>query len=210
MDLIYKRARLTVIVLGDICMDTGERAFLEGLGGIHTRLGMIETAVKLINLGISFAGSLGPLLGDDFDASRAELQRLATEKEEVERIYREHHRDPTFRSFLIKLLSAEWFTRAWCWHEFRLNTRHVFYVGCDNGKVLRFTGPFMWELMSISLRQQIYSSVRDDQFRSDILENLVHAWAFDQGEGRFIRTQNDKQSFYLDARKIQSSSGGQP
>ncbi|USP81766.1 hypothetical protein yc1106_09040 [Curvularia clavata] len=55
-----------------------------------------------------------------------------------------------------RILSSEWFDRAWCAHEMRMGRSHVFLVPClrhyedDIQTVLRFTGAFFTHLLSLA------------------------------------------------------------
>ncbi len=71
-------------------------------------------------------------------------------------------RHPVLRNFFTKMISAQWFERAWCSHEMRLGTEHVFLMRCEpdddvgNGStaaptVLRFTGLFMMHLLALAV-----------------------------------------------------------
>jgi hypothetical protein len=121
MDLIYKKARLTVVVLSDICLDRAEKTLLRDLACIRPWLGRhkrsFDSERKLNQLIAQRYSNTG--LPTDEHLTRSiedDPTGFLARKRQYEEKYYKH---PAFKSFVKKLLSAEWFTRAWCWHEFR-------------------------------------------------------------------------------------------
>jgi tetratricopeptide (TPR) repeat protein len=204
MDLIYKKARLTVAVLGDICLNTAEKTLLRKFVSMRAELGRgerLHNFARSLNQFLDNAGfpnSIGPSEGD--------LTRFSEWKRQFEE---EYHKHPAFRSFLEKLLSAEWFTRAWCWHEFRMSRRSVYLVRCDSeNEVLRFTDAFLHDLMSISLQHHLISYVDNDFVRSEVFKSLTRNWAREQDVSQPIQEESAKEPLSQAGRMIQSLHAG--
>jgi hypothetical protein len=66
------------------------------------------------------------------------------------------HQYPLLRSFLERVLTSAWFSRAWCAHEMRSGQSHVFVVPCYSAyddrvsTVIRFTGAFFLHLLVLA------------------------------------------------------------
>ncbi|KAF1831521.1 hypothetical protein BDW02DRAFT_632740 [Decorospora gaudefroyi] len=58
-----------------------------------------------------------------------------------------------FRAFLERIISSEFFERAWCTHEMKMGRNHVFLVSCytqcedEIHTVIRFTGDFLTHML---------------------------------------------------------------
>ncbi|KAF2853102.1 hypothetical protein T440DRAFT_318673 [Plenodomus tracheiphilus IPT5] len=61
-----------------------------------------------------------------------------------------------FRSFCERILSSEWFDRAWCAHEMRMGHNHIFLVPCSENledevsTIFRFTGEFLYHILVLA------------------------------------------------------------
>lgn len=147
-----------------------------------------------------------PIPEEVFADARRELQKLGDFKKKIEEVKEKHYRHPAYKRFVRKLLSAEWFTRAWCWHEFRMSKRHIFLLrGDQNNEILRFTGNFLWQIMGESLIHDLIPPLDNDLAISEIYQTLTRAWALEQGEdySHFQHVQK-QQSLYLAGRMLQS------
>ncbi|KAL9582064.1 MAG: hypothetical protein Q9212_003515 [Teloschistes hypoglaucus] len=70
----------------------------------------------------------------------------------------------------LKILSARWFTRAWCNHELLVSKNHIFIVGVQNlghdqPKVLRITLKFLNSMISVCSRYS-YTGAHDKHHSS--------------------------------------------
>ncbi|KAK3332926.1 heterokaryon incompatibility protein-domain-containing protein [Cercophora scortea] len=61
-----------------------------------------------------------------------------------------------------KILSARWFTRAWCGHEFLVSNNHIFLLQTESNKVVKMTTAFLLDL--ILLQSAYLSAVEQDEF----------------------------------------------
>ncbi|OCL12179.1 hypothetical protein AOQ84DRAFT_312653 [Glonium stellatum] len=80
-----------------------------------------------------------------------------------------------FKSFFERILSSTWFERAWCGHEMRLGSSHVFLVPCsssssDSYTFIRFTGAFFHHMLTLS--SEVISSTPGHQIRKTTLQQL--------------------------------------
>jgi hypothetical protein len=77
--------------------------------------------------------------------------------------------NPAFRNFFLKLIGAKWFERAWCMHEMRMSSNHIFLVRCEEDRksrdevkspptVLRFTGLFLMHMMGLAIPSDLSTS----------------------------------------------------
>ena len=77
--------------------------------------------------------------------------------------------NPAFRNFFLKLIGAKWFERAWCMHEMRMSSNHIFIVRCENDRrlsdeeksaptVLRFTQVFLMHMMGLAIPSDLSTS----------------------------------------------------
>ncbi|KAK3693166.1 heterokaryon incompatibility protein-domain-containing protein [Podospora appendiculata] len=61
-----------------------------------------------------------------------------------------------------KILSARWFTRAWCGHEFLVSSNHLFLLQTESDRVVKMTTPFLLDL--ILLQSAYLSAAEGDEF----------------------------------------------
>lgn len=135
MDLIYSRARVVVVVLGDILLTPAEIEVLTHFA--HRSPSNTEQ-----NTPNDARHHLDP--GAELEQSRLLSMRS-----------RDPSRTPAdialdLGPLIDKILSAEWFKRAWCNHEFRSSRRHVFLAQSDSAArplIVRFTGSFLLSLL---------------------------------------------------------------
>jgi hypothetical protein len=77
--------------------------------------------------------------------------------------------NPAFRNFFLKLIGAKWFERAWCMHEMRMSSYHIFLIRCEEDRhslneitspptVLRFTGLFLMHMMGLAIPSDLSTS----------------------------------------------------
>ncbi|KAH9864300.1 hypothetical protein J1614_010234 [Plenodomus biglobosus] len=65
-------------------------------------------------------------------------------------------RNRVFRTCLERILSSEWFDRAWCVHEMRMGQSHVFLVPCSThyedttSTIVRFTWAFLQHMIVLA------------------------------------------------------------
>ena len=77
-----------------------------------------------------------------------------------------------FHRLVEKIISCEYFERAWCQHELRLGSHHVFLVRCSYSsapgtcRILRFTGPFLYYMFLLYARNSPASSKLSEIARS--------------------------------------------
>lgn len=94
----------------------------------------------------------------------------------LERPFMEQH--PVLRSFFERVLSSIWFERAWCAHEMRVATSHVFMVPCISNDddepytFVRFTGAFFLHMLVLA-SELGYGPTLTFQIRS-LLELFSH------------------------------------
>ena len=93
MDLVYKRARIVVVVLGDICLNRAENTLLQSLSVIYAKLGKINASMVVFESFINASGvgieqissAYGRPPGEDpFDQARAEIHRLGALKAKMD------------------------------------------------------------------------------------------------------------------------------
>ena len=82
---------------------------------------------------------------------------------------------PSFKYLFERILSSTWFERAWCGHEMRLGSNHVFLVPCassgnDSYTFIRFTGVFFHHMLTLS--SEVMSSTPGHQTRKNALQQL--------------------------------------
>jgi hypothetical protein len=77
--------------------------------------------------------------------------------------------NPAFRNFFLKLIGAKWFEQAWCMHEMRMSSNHIFLIRCEEdyklsdkmkspSTVLRFTGLFLLHMMGLAIPSDLSTS----------------------------------------------------
>jgi tetratricopeptide (TPR) repeat protein len=207
MDLIYKKARLTVVVLSDICLDRAEKTLLRDLACIRPWLGRhkrsFDSERKLNQLIAQRHSNTG--LPTDEHLTRSiedDPTGFLARKRQYEEKYYKH---PAFKSFVKKLLSAEWFTRAWCWHEFRMSGRSVYLVRCDSeNEVLRFTDVFLLDLITISFDHNFSSFTKDHFVALEVFQSLTRNWGREQDVSQSIREECAKEPLSQVGRMIQN------
>jgi hypothetical protein len=144
MDLIYSRARMVVVVLGDICINQAEIEVLRDIVQIYEDSGSLIEPNELMEL-------LPPFTEQQLENGLVDLPLPSGASSRI----RQRLPDdlPALNSLLHKILSAEWFKRAWCNHEFRMSRRHIFLIRAEyvtQPRVVRFTGSFLYHLLSLS------------------------------------------------------------
>jgi hypothetical protein len=88
--------------------------------------------------------------GDETGLANSSIPPMGASLSKEELSTNEMH---AFNSLARKILSAEWFQRAWCNHEFRTSRRHIFLIRAESTTqdtrpcVVRFTTPFLYELL---------------------------------------------------------------
>ncbi|PVI05130.1 hypothetical protein DM02DRAFT_688097 [Periconia macrospinosa] len=110
-----------------------------------------------------------------------------------------------FWSFVEKVLDSIWFSSAWCHHEMRLGTNHVFLVSCpaaasyQGGQglctVVRFTGHFLVHMLLLAAETTSHIPSRQAQIQS-----LLHVF------GRILQTE----LHHNDSDTIQSNTSTKP
>lgn len=201
-----------MVVIGDIRLDREEEMLIGNLSLVQLYLERIEAPISSmimtmrgVTQGFQQLG-FSPIPEEVFADARRELQKLSDFKKKIEEVKEKYYRHPAYKRFVRKLLSAEWFTRAWCWHEFRMSKRYIFLLrGVRNNEILRFTGNFLWQIMGESIIHDLIPPLDDDLAISEIYQTLTRAWALEQGEdySNFHRVQK-QQSLYLAGRMLQS------
>ena len=73
------------------------------------------------------------------------------ERKEILVISKEARLVHQVRKLMWKIFSARWFTRAWCCHELRVSSRHLFLISVKNdhlmrSKVLKITSEFLHDM----------------------------------------------------------------
>lgn len=84
----------------------------------------------------------------------------------------ENHSYHLIVSLALKILSARWFTRAWCNHELLVSKNHIFLVGVqtlghEHPKVLRMTLQFLHSMILVCSRYD-YTGAQD-KHHSDLM-----------------------------------------
>lgn len=127
MDVVYRSARRLVILLKDVQLDAAEQKAAETYAGCYKNMEQL-----IIKNGIQgeaktkFMRSNKYLTGFNDELDMEAAQKLWEDA----------------RQFLKKLLTARWFSRAWCAHERRIvgrpvkeNTPILFCFGADGGVI---------------------------------------------------------------------------
>lgn len=176
MDLIYGRASVVVVILGDVCLNQAE---FKAIGDMaedirESNAGFVNRVGAACMRVIRQQAAIGP--GDSFEPSAWPFDPTADELISIEDYARgdetglanssfppiggspsgeelSSDKMHAFNSLACKILSAEWFQRAWCNHEFRTSRKHIFLIRAESTTqdtrpcVVRFTTPFLFELL---------------------------------------------------------------
>lgn len=135
MDIIYSRARVVVVVLGDILLTPDEIEVL-------THFTHQKPSNTPQNTQNDARNSLVP------SAEPGENELISMQSRDSSEISNDIAHDVV--ALIDKILSAEWFNRAWCNHEFRSSRKHVFLARSDSTArplIVRFTGSFLLSLL---------------------------------------------------------------
>ncbi|XP_014553286.1 hypothetical protein COCVIDRAFT_108143 [Bipolaris victoriae FI3] len=98
-----------------------------------------------------------------------------------------------FNTLVQRILSSEWFDRAWCAHEMRMGQSHVFLVPClrhyedEVQTVVRFTGAFFTHLLSLAIEVIHFTPNLSPKLRS-LLDFFQQQDAFIKGDLSVLRT----------------------
>ena len=127
------------------------------------------------------------------------------------------------KTFLERILSSEWFDRAWCAHEMKMGRSHVFLVPClrhyedEVQTIVRFTGEFFTHLLVLASELTTFTNPVSMKIRSLLafFQELDTLSAHGQGTLQRPDTPHDQsptmQSFTsLVAETFRMRAGGNP